>query len=226
VAQVIGISVANQSQRTRNKNRNKKERNEPMNTHPNHTAVVEALKALPAYTDPQTFFESELAECYSDDELVEQFGWEGDKALTPKQAVKAVKARNEVRNDVYGWIVEEGDRERESALEANARDREEANRCGWLVERNWEAAFPFVPNPEYTDEENRESEFYWWESLSERAAESGSRYAIVDCGAKVSDVIRNGVRVGWECEGGHRSISMEYMTQEEQDELYRSDYED
>jgi hypothetical protein len=34
------------------------------------------------------------------------------------------------------------------------------------------------------------------------------------------------VRVGWECEGGHRSISMEYMTQEEQDELYRSDYED
>lgn len=200
-----------------------------MNTHPNHTAVVEAIKALPAYTDPQTFFESELAECFTDEELVEAFGWDGEKALTPKQAVKAVKARNEVRNDVYGWIIEEGDRERKAAQEDAQRWREEqeaASRCGWLVERNWEAAFPFVPNPKYTDEENRESEFYWWESLSERAAESGSRYAIVDCGAKVSDVIRNGVRVGWECEGGHRSISMEYMTQEEQDELYRSDYED
>ena len=201
-----------------------------MNTHPNHTAVVEAIKALPAYTDPQTFFESELAECYSDEELVATFGWDFDgNALTVEQALQEVKELCELRQDVHGWIIEEGDREREAAQEANARWREEQealSRCSWLVERNWEAAFPFVPNPEYTDEENRESEFYWWESLSERAAESGSRYAIVDCGAKLSDVIRNGERVGWECEGGHRSISMEHMTQEEQDELYRSDYED
>ena len=201
-----------------------------MNTHPNHTAVVEAIKALPAYTDPQTFFESELAECYSDEELVATFGWDFDgNALTVEQALQEVKELCELRQDVHGWIIEEGDREREAAQEANARWREEQealSRCSWLVERNWEAAFPFVPNPEYTDEENRESEFYWWESLSERAAESGSRYAIVDCGAKLSDVIRNGERVGWVCEGGHRSISMEHMTQEEQDELYRSDYED
>jgi hypothetical protein len=195
-----------------------------MNTHPNHTAVVEAIKALPAYTDPQTFCESELAECFSDEELVAAFGWDGEKALTPKQAVKAVKARNEVRNDVYGWIIEEGDRERNAALEANARDREEANRCGWLVEKNWEAAFPFTPIPELSDEENAQYEFDYWEGLGERAAESGNRYAIVDCGAKVSDVIRNGVRVGWQCEGGHRSISLEHMTQEEQDEQYRLDY--
>jgi hypothetical protein len=196
-----------------------------MNTHPNHTAVVEAIKALPAYTDPQTFFESELAECFTDEELVEAFGWDGEKALTPKQAVKAVKARNEVRNDVYGWIIEEGDRERNSALEANARDREEANRCGWLVERNWEAAFPFVPNPELSDEENFEAMCDHGVYISETAAESGNRYATVECGAKVSDVIRNGVRVGWECEGGHRSISLEHMTDEEQNEQYRLDYE-
>ena len=198
-----------------------------MNTHPNHTAVIEAIKALPAYTDPQTFFESELAECYSDEELVATFGWNENKALTVKQALKAVKELCELRQDVHGWIIEEGDREREAEQEAYQRWRaevEQASQCGWLVEKDWGAAFPFVPNPEYTDEENRESEFYWWESLSERAAESGNRYAIVDCGAKVSDVIRNGVRVGWECEGGHRSISLEHMTQEEQDEQYRLDY--
>ena len=199
-----------------------------MNTHPNHTAVVEAIKALPAYTDPQTFFESELAECFTDEELVEAFGWDGDKALTPKQAVKEVKARNEVRQDVHGWIIEEGDREREAEQEAYQRWRaevEQASQCGWLVEKDWGAAFPFTPNPEYTDEENAEYEMYYWEGLSERAAESGNRYAIVDCGAKLADVIRNGERVGWECEAGHRSISLEHMTQEEQDEQYRLDYE-
>lgn len=200
-----------------------------MNTHPHHAEVVEAIKALPAYTDPQTFFESELAECYSDEELVATFGWNGDKAHTVKQALKAVKELCELRQDVHGWIIEEGDREREAAQEANARWREEqdaASRCGWLVERSWEAAFPFVPLAEYTEEENNQFKFDHWESLGERAAESGNRYAIVDCGAKLADVIRNGVRVGWECEGGHRSISMEHMTQEEQDEQYRLDYED
>jgi hypothetical protein len=200
-----------------------------MNTHPHHAAVVDAIKALPAYTDPQTFFESELAECYSDEELVATFGWNEDKALTVKQALKAVKELCELRQDVYGWIIEEGDREREAEQEAYKRWREEqeaASRCGWLVERSWEAAFPFVPNPEYTDEENAEHRQWHGESLGERAAESGNRYAIVDCGAKLADVIRNGVRVGWECEAGHRSISMEHMTQEEQDEQYRLDYED
>jgi hypothetical protein len=196
-----------------------------MNTHPNHTAVVEAIKALPAYTDPQTYFESELAECYSDDDLVAKFGWDFDgNALTVEQALQEVKELCELRQDVHGWIIEEGDRERNAALEANARDREEANRCGWLVEKNWEAAFPFTPIPELSDEENAQYEFDYWEGLGERAAESGNRYAIVDCGAKVSDVIRNGVRVGWECEGGHRSISLEHMTDAEQDEQYRLDY--
>ena len=200
-----------------------------MNTHPHHAEVVEAIKALPAYTDPQTFFESELAECYSDEELVATFGWNEDKALTVKQALKAVKELCELRQDVYGWIIEEGDREREAAQEDAQRWREEqeaASRCSWLVERSWDSAFPFVPNPELSDEENFEAMCDHGVYISETAAESGSRYAIVDCGAKLTDVIRNGVRVGWECEGGHRSISMEHMTQEEQDEQYRLDYED
>jgi hypothetical protein len=199
-----------------------------MKTHPNPTAVVEAIKAMDSYDNPQTTFESEIAECYSDAELVEHFGWDEDKALTPKQAVKAVKALCELRNDVYGWIVEEGEAERRSAQEDAQRWREEqeaASRCGWLVERSWEAAFPFVPNPELSDEENAQHEMWHGESLGETAAESGSRYAIVDCGAKLSDVIRNGVRVGWECEAGHRSISLEHMTDEEQNEQYRLDYE-
>lgn len=85
-----------------------------MKTHPRHTEIVEAIKALPTYKEPQTFFESEIAECYSDEELVETFGWNDEKALTPKQAVQEVKARCKVREDVYGWIIAEGESERES----------------------------------------------------------------------------------------------------------------
>lgn len=197
-----------------------------MNTHPNHTAVVEAIKAMPSYSDPQTFFESEVAECYSDDELVEAFGWDGEKALTPAQAVKAVKARNETREGVFGWIVEEGEAERKSAMEETARylaELEEANKCGWLVERAFD--FPaYEDDPNLSDEQNSYYAEGYYSQMGDMAAECGGK-VIEDCGAKLSDVIRNGVRVGWECEAGHRSISLEHMTDEEQDEQYRLDYE-
>lgn len=73
-----------------------------MTHHPQHDEVVAAIKALPLWDNPQTFSESEISECYSDEELVETFGWswDGDKALTPKQAVKAVKERCELRQAV------------------------------------------------------------------------------------------------------------------------------
>ena len=197
-----------------------------MKTHPNPTAVVEAIKAMDSYDNPQTTFESEIAKCYSDAELVEAFGWDGDKALTPKQAVKAVKARNEVRNDVYGWIVEEGEAERKAAQEDAQRWREEqeaASRCGWLVERRFSFS-DYEDDPNLSDEENAYNAEGYYSWMAEASAECGGK-VIEDCGAKLSDVIRNGVRVGWECEAGHRSISLEHMTDEEQNEQYRLDYE-
>ena len=197
-----------------------------MKAHPNPAAVVEAIKALPTYSDPQTFFESEIAECYSDEELVAEFGWEGEKALTPKQAVKAVKARCELRNDVFGWVVDEGEAERKAAQEDAQRWREEqeaANRCGWLVERAF--SFPdYEDDPDLSDEENAYNADGYYSGMGEASAECGHK-VVEDCGAKLSDVVRNGVRVGWECEAGHRSISLEHMTDEEQDEQYRLDYE-
>jgi hypothetical protein len=71
-----------------------------MKEHPQHEEVVQAIKAMPLWDNPQTFSESEIAECYSDAELVEAFGWDGDKACTPKQAVKAVKERCALRQSV------------------------------------------------------------------------------------------------------------------------------
>jgi hypothetical protein len=198
-----------------------------MTTHPHHAKIVEAIKALPAYNDPQTFFESELAECYSDEELVAEFGWNDEKPLTVKQAVKAVRERCEVRNDVFGWIIEEGEAERRSAQEDAQRWREEqeaASRCGWLVERAFTFS-DFEPDPNATDEENYENEQGYYSWMGDMSAECGGKVT-EDCGAKLSDVIRNGVRVGWECEAGHRSISLEHMTDEEQNEQYRLDYEE
>jgi hypothetical protein len=201
-----------------------------MNTHPNHTAVVEAIKAMPSYSDPQTFFESEVAECYSDEELVEAFGWDGEKALTPAQAVKEVKARNENREGVYGWIVEEGEAERRSAQEETARylaELEEANKCGWLVERRsvLPAYVPLEDDPTLSVEENQlrqddHSEGYYC------MIEGIPDYEIVECGAKRSDIVRNGVRVGWECEAGHDFISEEYKTDEERYAEFLADRED
>jgi len=91
-----------------------------MKTHPQHDEIVAAIKAMPLYGDPQNLFESELYECYEDADLVESFGWEwdaglrgfGEKALTPAQAVKAVKERCAIRQDVFGWIIEEGEKEK------------------------------------------------------------------------------------------------------------------
>lgn len=77
-----------------------------MKDHPRHEEVVQAIKAMPLWDNPQTFDESAISECYSDAELVETFGWLGDKALTPKQAVKRVKEccgiRRAVREDIEG----------------------------------------------------------------------------------------------------------------------------
>ena len=92
-----------------------------MNTHPQHDEIVAAIKAMPLWNDPQTFRQSEISNCYEDAELVESFGWEGEKALTPAQAVKAVKALCDLRDDVFG--------EMDRAEEAEARlDDEEGVR--------------------------------------------------------------------------------------------------
>lgn len=71
-----------------------------MKDHPRHEEVVQAIKAMPLWDNPQTFEESAISECFEDAELVETFGWDGDKALTPKQAVKAVKERCALRQAV------------------------------------------------------------------------------------------------------------------------------
>ncbi len=75
--------------------------------------IIKAIKALPLYEDPQTFFQSEIAECYSDEELVSSFGMNEDETeRSVEEAVQSVLDLCEIRNDVYGWIIEEGDRER------------------------------------------------------------------------------------------------------------------
>lgn len=82
-----------------------------MREHPRHAEIVEAIKAWEGYQSPRTLFESEIAECFSESELVEEFGWQGEKALTPKQAVKAVRERCQVRQQVFGWELAESERE-------------------------------------------------------------------------------------------------------------------
>lgn len=73
-----------------------------MNTHPRHDEIVAVIKAMPLWNDPQTFRQSEISNCYEDAELVATFGWNGEKPATPAQAVKAVKVRCKLRDDVFG----------------------------------------------------------------------------------------------------------------------------
>jgi hypothetical protein len=198
-----------------------------MTTHPHHAKIVEAIKALPAYNDPQTFFESELAECYSDEELVAEFGWNDEKPLTVKQAIKAVRERCEVRNDVFGWIIEEGEAERKAALEdwqSYREEQEKASLCGWLVERAFTFS-DFEPDPNATDEENYKNEQGYYSWMGDMSAECGGKVT-EDCGAKRSDIIRNGVRAGWSCEAGHEWISEEYKSDAERYAEFLADMED
>lgn len=71
-----------------------------MKTHPRHDEIVAIIKAMPLWHNPKNFSQSEISNCYSDDDLVNSFGWIGDKALTPLQAVKEVKARCSIRHSV------------------------------------------------------------------------------------------------------------------------------
>jgi hypothetical protein len=81
--------------------------------HTKALAIIKAIKKLPLYENPQTFFQSEIAECYSDEELISEFAMNEDGTeRSVEEAVEAVLYRCELRNDVYGWIIEEGDRER------------------------------------------------------------------------------------------------------------------
>lgn len=198
-----------------------------MKAHLHHAEIVAAIKALPAYTDPQTFFESELAECYSDEELVEQFGWADDKPLTVKQALQAVQERCQIREDVYGWIVAEGEAERKSAQDDAWREflaAEKHNTCGWLVERAF--SFPdYEDDPTLSDEQNSYYAEGYYSQMGDMAAECGGK-VIEECGARRSDIIRNGVRVGWECEAGHDFISEEYKTDAERYAEFLADRED
>lgn len=82
-----------------------------MREHPRHAEIVEAIKAWKGYQSPRTLFESEISECFSESELVAWFGWEGEKALTPKQAVKAVRLRCAFRQEVFGWQLAESELE-------------------------------------------------------------------------------------------------------------------
>ena len=101
-----------------------------MKTHPQHDEIVAAIKAMPLYGDPQNIFESEIYECYEDAELVESFGWEwdselrgsGEKARTPAQAVKAVEEQCNVRQSVFGWEIEEAEKEKAARWDDGLRD--------------------------------------------------------------------------------------------------------
>lgn len=74
-----------------------------MKVHPRHDEVVEAIQGMALWDNPQSFRQSEISNCYSDEDLVETFGWDfAGKALTPKQAVKAVKERCDLRDSVFG----------------------------------------------------------------------------------------------------------------------------
>ena len=92
--------------------------------HPHAAEIIAAIKALPAYLNPQNLFESELSECYEDSEFIEDFGFnhETGEPNPVSLAVKYVLERCEIRQDVFGWIVEEGDRERQAAHEDMERE--------------------------------------------------------------------------------------------------------
>ncbi len=84
-----------------------------MTTHLKAKKIIEAIKSLPLWSDPQTFRELEISMLYSDKELVEHFGWDGDKPLTVSQAIKAVNHHcrlrvggDEVVHDVNAYIQE------------------------------------------------------------------------------------------------------------------------
>ena len=72
--------------------------------HPQAEAIVLAIKALPAYTNPKNLFESELSECFEDSELVEEFGFDyaTSEPHSVKLAVRCCLEWCEVRHDVFG----------------------------------------------------------------------------------------------------------------------------
>ena len=72
--------------------------------HPHAEAIVLAIKALPAYTNPKNFSESELSECFEDSELVEEFGFDyaTSEPHSVKLAVRCCLEWCEVRHDVFG----------------------------------------------------------------------------------------------------------------------------
>jgi hypothetical protein len=87
-----------------NNNNNTTKETTTMKTHPRHEEIVQTIKALPLWDDPKNFTESEISNCFTDDELVETFGWIEEKALTPKQAVQELRRwtrlRHSVRTDI------------------------------------------------------------------------------------------------------------------------------
>lgn len=84
-----------------------------MTTHLKAQEIIEAIKALPLWSDPQTFRELEISMLYSDRELVQCFGWDGKKPRTVSEAVGAVNHHcrlrvggNEAIHDVNAYIQE------------------------------------------------------------------------------------------------------------------------
>lgn len=81
--------------------------------HSRAAEVVAAIKQLDCYTDPHNYFESQLVECYEDSELVEDFGFNPDGSeREPWEACAQVVYRCNLLEDVHGWILEEGRKER------------------------------------------------------------------------------------------------------------------
>ena len=72
--------------------------------HPHAEAIVLAIKALPAYTNPKNIFESELSQCFEDSELVEEFGFDyaTGEPHSVKLAVRVCLERCETRLAVFG----------------------------------------------------------------------------------------------------------------------------
>lgn len=81
--------------------------------HPLSAEIVEAIKEWSGFHSPKNIFESEISECFTEAELVKEFGFGlSGELLTPEQAVWEVRSRCKIREEVFGWELRESELER------------------------------------------------------------------------------------------------------------------
>ncbi len=75
-----------------------------MKKHPLSAEIVEAIQEWSGFHSPKNIFESEISECFTETELVEEFGFGlSGQPLTAEQAVWEVRSRCKIREEVFGW---------------------------------------------------------------------------------------------------------------------------